>query len=110
MTNLRTDATSSSSIFVQWNLPLQPNSEITSYEVYYKESDTIQVTSSTDPMNDNSYTTISLTPSGGTDTPPTSVFITGLTPVTNYTIRVRAIGQRLNGDNSLFGDIGREII
>ena len=109
MTNLRTDATSSSSIFVQWNLPHLPNSEITSYDVYYKVSDTIQVASSTDPMNDNSYTTKSVTPSGGSDTPPTSVIITGLTPFTNYTIRVRAIGQRLNGENTLFGDINSNI-
>ena len=53
---------------------------------------------------------ISVTPSGGSGTPPTSVNITGLIPFTNYTIRVRAIGQRLNRDNTLFGDIDREII
>ena len=107
MTNLNAVAVSSSSIRVWWELPLQPNSEITSYTVYYRIADATQTS---DPINDNSYTTISVTHSSGSITPPTSVVITYLQAYTFYAINVRALGQGPIGNDPLIGDIGIEIL
>ena len=110
MTNLRAVATSFSSIHAQWDLPLHPNGEITSYDIYYRTLDITQVQPTTDPLNDNSYSVIPVIPSDGGGTPPTSVNITGLKAFTYYVIKVHAIGWGQGGTGRLIGDIDMEII
>ena len=91
VTNLMAVATSNQSIRVSWDLPLYPNGRILHYDLFYRASDTPQ-----QPPNitsDSSYTERMVMDA-------TNYEITGLTPYTNYTIHVRAIGE-----NNLGGDV-----
>ena len=77
-------ATSNQSIQVSWDLPLYPNGPILYYDLFYRVSDTPQ-----QPPNifrDSSYTERMVMNANNFE-------ITGLTPYTNYTIHVRAIGE-----------------
>ena len=77
-------ATSNQSIQVSWDLPLYPNGPILYYKLFYRVSDTPQ-----QPPNivrDSSYTERMVMNANNFE-------ITGLTPYTNYTIQVRAIGE-----------------
>ena len=89
VTNLMAVATSNQSIRVSWDLPLFPNGPILYYDLFYRASDTPQ--QSPNIMSDSSYTE-------RMGINATSYEITGLTPYTNYTIHVRAIGDDLGGD------------
>ena len=77
-------ATSSQSIQVSWDLPLYPNGPILYYDLFYRVSDTPQQPPNI--MSDSSYTKMMVMNA-------TNFEITGLTPYTNYTIQVRAIGE-----------------
>ena len=96
VTNPMAVATSNQSIRVSWNLPLFPNGPILHYDLFYRASDTPQQPPNI--MNDSSYTERMVTNA-------TNYEITGLTPYTNYTIHVRAIGE-----NNLRGDVDEEIL
>ena len=77
-------ATSNQSIRVSWDLPRYPNGPILYYNLFYRASDTPQ-----QPPNivrDSSYTKMMVMNANNFE-------ITGLTPYTNYTIQVRAIGE-----------------
>ena len=96
VTNLMAVATSSQSIQVSWDLPLYPNGRILFYDLFYRVSDIPQ-----HPPNiirDSSYTKMMVMNA-------TNYEITGLTPYTNYTIHVRAIGR-----DDLAGDVDVEIL
>ena len=96
VTNLMAVATSNQSIRVSWDLPLYPNGPILYYDLFYRASDTSQ-----QPPNivrDSSNTKIMVMNT-------TNYEITGLTPYTNYTIQVRAIGE-----GSLLGAIDTEVL
>ena len=89
-------ATSNQSIRVSWDLPLYPNGPIFYYDLFYRASDTSQ-----QPPNivrDSSNTKIMVMNA-------TNYEITGLTPYTNYTIQVRAIGE-----GGLLGAIDTEVL
>ena len=96
VTNLMAVATSNQSIRVSWNLPLFPNGPILHYDLFYRALDTPQQPPNI--MSNSSYTERMVTN-------VTSYEITGLTPYTNYTIHVRAIGE-----NNLVGDVDEEIL
>ena len=89
-------ATSNHSIRVSWDLPLFPNGPILYYKLFYRASDIPQ-----QPPNivrDSSYTERVVMNA-------TYCEITGLTPYTNYTIQVRAIGE-----GGLLGAVDTEIL
>ena len=96
VTNLMAVATSNQSIRVSWDLPLFPNGPILYYDLFYRASSTPQQPPNI--MNDSSYTERMVTNA-------TNYEITGLTPYTDYTIHVRAIGE-----NNLRGDVDEEIL
>ena len=96
VTNLTAVATSNQSIQVSWALPLYPNGPISHYDLFYRESDTPQQPPNI--MSDSRYIK-------GMVMNATNYEITGLTPYTNYTIHVRAIGE-----NNLVGDVDEEIL
>ena len=96
VTNLMAVATSNQSIRVSWDLPLYPNGPILHYDLFYRASDTPQQPPNI--MNDSSYIERMVMDA-------TNYEITGLTPYTNYTIHVRAIGE-----NNLVGDVDEEIL
>ena len=96
MTNLMAVATSNQSIRVSWDLPLYPNGPILYYNLFYRASDTPQQPPNI--MSDSSYTERMVMNA-------TNYEITGLTPYTNYSIHVRAIGE-----NNLGGDVDVEIL
>ena len=96
VTNLMAVATSNQSIQVSWDLPLYPNRPILYYDLFYRASDTPQQPPNI--MSDSSYTKRMVMDA-------TNYEITGLTPYTNYTIHVRAIGE-----NNLGGDVDVEIL
>ena len=89
-------ATSNQSIRVSWDLPLFPNGRILHYDLFYRASDTPH--QSPNIMSDSSYTKRMVINA-------TNYENTGLTPYTNYTIHVRAIGE-----NNLGGDVDAEIL
>ena len=89
-------ATSNQSIRVSWDLPLYPNGPILYYDLFYRASDTPQQPPNI--MSDSSYTERMVMNA-------TNYEITGLTPYTNYTVHVRAIGQ-----DNLRGDVDVEIL
>ena len=89
-------ATSNQSIQVSWDLPLYPNGPILYYNLFYRASDTPQQPPNI--MSDSSYTERMVMDA-------TNYEITGLTPYTNYTIHVRAIGE-----SNLRGDVDEEIL
>ena len=89
-------ATSNQSIQVSWDLPLYPNGRILFYDLFYRVSDTPQ-----QPPNiirDSSYTKMMVMNA-------TNFEITGLTPYTNYTIHICAIGE-----GGLLGAIDTEVL
>ena len=89
-------ATSNQSIQVSWHLPLYPNGPILYYDLFYRASDTPQ-----QPPNivcDSSYTKMMVMN-------VTNYEITGLTPYTNYTIQVHAIGEE-----DLLGAIDKDVL
>ena len=89
-------ATSNHSIRVSWDLPLFPNGPILYYKLFYRASDIPQ-----QPPNivrDSSYTERVVMNA-------TYCEITGLTPYTNYTIQVCAIGE-----GGLLGAVDTEIL
>ena len=96
VTNLMAVATSNQSIRVSWDLPLYPNGPILYYDLFYRASDTPQQPPNI--ISDTSYTERMVMS-------VTNYEITGLTPYTNYTIHVRAIGQ-----DNLGGDVDVEIL
>ena len=96
MTNLMAVATSNQSIRVSWDLPLYPNGPILYYDLFYRASDTPQQPPYI--ISDSIYTERMITN-------VTNYEITGLTPYTNYTIHVHAIGQ-----DNLGGDLDLEIL
>ena len=96
VTNLMAVATSNQSIQVSWDLPLYPNGRILHYDLFYRASDTPQ--QSPNIMSDSRYIERMVMDA-------TNYEITGLTPYTNYTIHVRAIGE-----NNLGGDVDEEIL
>ena len=96
VTNLTAVATSNQSIRVSWDLPLYPNGPILYYNLFYRASDTPQQPPNI--MSDTSYTEMMVMNA-------TNYEITGLTPYTNYTIHVRAIGR-----DNLAGDVAVEIL
>ena len=89
-------ATSNQSIRVSWDLPLYPNGRILYYDLFYRASDTPQQPPNI--MSDTSYTERMVMDANNSE-------ITGLTPYTNYTVHVQAIG-----DNNLRGDVDVEIL
>ena len=89
-------ATSNQSIRVSWDLPLYPNGPILYYDLFYRASDTPQQPPNI--MSDSSYTERMVMDAINYE-------ITGLTPYTNYTIHVRAIGE-----SNLRGDVDVEIL
>ena len=96
VTNLMAVATSNQSIRVSWDLPLFPNGRILHYDLFYRASDIPQQPPNI--MSDSSYTEKMVMNA-------TNYEINGLTPYTNYTIHVRAIGE-----NNLGGDVDVEIL
>ena len=89
-------ATSNQSIQVSWDLPLYPNGPILYYKLFYRASDIPQRPPNI--VRDSSYTERVVMNA-------TYYEITGLTPYTNYTIQVRAIGE-----GGLLGAIDTEIL
>ena len=96
VTNLTAVATSNQSIRVSWDLPLYPNGRILHYDLFYRASDIPQQPPNI--MSNSSYTERMVMDGINFE-------ITGLTPYTNYTIHVRAIGE-----NNLRGDVDEEIL
>ena len=83
VTGLRTVASSSESIIVTWDLPEYPNGPLTGYMIYYKRSN---VTSSPPRSDRTGYESVMVP---GTQT---EYNITMLTPFTNYSIFIVALG------------------
>ncbi len=99
VTNLTATATSFQSILVTWDLPLNPNGPIGSYQVFHQESNTIQ----TPPIVSNQY-------SQTTVMERQFEIITGLTAFTNYSIHVQAIGTGGTPGGTLQGDVDEEVL
>ena len=91
--NLRAMATSHQSFQVVWDIPQFPNSEIINYIVYYREANAEQ----DPPISDDGYKMVNQI--------NTLQNIDNLTPFTNYTVHVKAIGNP-----NLQGSVIREVI
>ncbi len=92
--NLVGTTTSHQSFQVNWDVPRFPNSEITSYTIYYTVASTTQDL----PINDSGYTVVNQITDMAYD-------VTNLDPFTNYTVHVRAIGNP-----NLQGSVVEEIL
>ena len=93
VTNLNVVPLSSTALNVSWSSPECPYGVISSYIVYYRQSDTPQ----TGVISSEGYTRVP-------DITTLQYDITGLTPFTHYAVHVQAVGQ-----SSLAGDVVLEI-
>ena len=91
VSNLNVVPVSSTALSVSWSSPECPYGVISSYIVYYRQSDTPQ----TGVISSEGYTRVS-------DITTLQYDITGLTPFTHYAVHVQAV---VMGESPLDGDV-----
>ena len=97
MTDLRAIWSDSQTIWVLWDIPINPNGPISYYTLYYRASNTVQQP----PISSSGFVNLRVE--------NTDINITGLEPSTNYSVHVQAIGTS-EGSGILPGLIDQEIL